>query len=272
MLREVIGPLAQASQAAGLIDQWFFLRYSDPDWHVRVRFHCPGGAQRLYAEFFPLLQAQMAPLLVDGRIWRVQLDTYEREVERYGGASGVLLAEQLFHLDSEAATAIIEQLDGDAGEDARWRLALRSIDMTLNELGFNLAAKQRIMRTIRDAFAQEFHADNALRKQLSDKFRPERKNLELLLDPAQDAASPLAVGLTILDQRTRQAAPIIAALQQRAAAGHLTLSLAELAPSLLHMQVNRLLRSAQRAQELVLYDFLDRLYTSQLARAQGTPP
>ncbi len=170
----------------------------------------------------------------------------EREVERYGGATGVLLAEQLFHVDSEAAAAIIEQLDGDAGEDARWRLALRSIDMTLNELGFSLPIKQRIMRAIRDGFAQEFHVDNAMRKQLSDKFRPERKNLELLLDPAQDAASPLAVGLAILHERTRQAAPVIAVLQQRAAAGDLTLSLAELAPSLLHMQVNRLLRSAQR--------------------------
>jgi hypothetical protein len=34
------------------------------------------------------------------------------------------------------------------------------------------------------------------------------------------------------------------------------------------MHANRLLRSAQRAQELVLYDFLDRLYEGQAARAK----
>jgi hypothetical protein len=40
----------------------------------------------------------------------------------------------------------------------------------------------------------------------------------------------------------------------------------EFGMSCVHMHVNRLLRSAQRAQELVLYELLDRLYTSQAAR------
>jgi len=35
------------------------------------------------------------------------------------------------------------------------------------------------------------------------------------------------------------------------------------------MQANRLLRSAHRHQEFVLYDFLDRIYESQLGRAKG---
>ena len=35
------------------------------------------------------------------------------------------------------------------------------------------------------------------------------------------------------------------------------------------MHANRLLRSEQRAQELVLYDFLARLYDSEVARARG---
>ncbi len=40
------------------------------------------------------------------------------------------------------------------------------------------------------------------------------------------------------------------------------------APSYLHMHANRLLRSAHGAQELVLYDFLCRLYESRAARAR----
>ena len=50
--------------------------------------------------------------------------------------------------------------------------------------------------------------------------------------------------------------------------GALTVSLSELAPSYIHMHVNRLIRSAQRAHELVLYDLLARLYESKLARAK----
>jgi hypothetical protein len=42
--------------------------------------------------------------------------------------------------------------------------------------------------------------------------------------------------------------------------------LTDVAMSYAHMHVNRLLRSAQRAQELVVYELLDRVYSSRAAR------
>ena len=53
-------------------------------------------------------------------------------------------------------------------------------------------------------------------------------------------------------------------------AGRLTCTTEELATNYVHMHANRLLRSAQRAQELFIYDFLFRLYGSIAARA-GRP-
>ena len=50
-----------------------------------------------------------------------------------------------------------------------------------------------------------------------------------------------------------------------------TLPILELVPSYIHLNVNRLIRSAQRAHELVLYDLLVRLYESQVARAKQRP-
>jgi hypothetical protein len=49
----------------------------------------------------------------------------------------------------------------------------------------------------------------------------------------------------------------------------LSAPLPELAPSYLHMYANRLLRSAHRAQELVVYDFLCRLYDARAARVHA---
>jgi hypothetical protein len=67
--------------------------------------------------------------------------------------------------------------------------------------------------------------------------------------------------------------PIVDELRSCARAGRLTVPLPELAVSYLHMHANRLLRSAHRAQELVLYDFLARLYESRAARApRGASP
>jgi thiopeptide-type bacteriocin biosynthesis protein len=77
----------------------------------------------------------------------------------------------------------------------------------------------------------------------------------------------LAAGLAVLRERSSQLAPTVAALAERERLGQLTLS--SLAPSLVHMHVNRLLRSAHRRQELVLYEFLDRLYHARAARARG---
>ncbi|PYV43187.1 MAG: Lanthionine biosynthesis protein LanB, partial [Acidobacteria bacterium] len=124
MLRDVVTPLTEALGQSGAADSWFFIRYGDPDWHLRLRLH--GVPERLQAEALPALQAAVAPLLKEGQIWRMQFDTYEREVERYGGTEGIQLAERLFHVDSEAVLEIMELLEpGDAGLDERWQLVLR---------------------------------------------------------------------------------------------------------------------------------------------------
>jgi hypothetical protein len=33
----VLAPLVRQTFAAGLADRWFFIRFGDPDWYVRVR-------------------------------------------------------------------------------------------------------------------------------------------------------------------------------------------------------------------------------------------
>ena len=78
--------------------------------------------------------------------------------------------------------------------------------------------------------------------------------------------SPIARGLEILNNRYRKLKPLIKEMEIIGQNGELGLSLREMVPSFTHMFVNRLLRSSQRAQELVLYDFLRRLYDSQIAR------
>jgi thiopeptide-type bacteriocin biosynthesis protein len=269
VLRDVVRPVVERVLPAGAADGWFFIRYGDPDWHLRLRFH--GDPARLGGEVLPALQMAAAPLLHDGQLWRVQLDTYEREVERYGGAAGIVLAERLFQADSEAALALAELLAEDARGEVRWRLALVGMDLLLGDLGFDLEARRAVVHRARDAFAAEFHADAEFGHQLAAKFRPERKGLEALLGPAAVADTPYAAALEVLRRRSRALAPMMTGLRACARASRLSVPLTELAPSYLHMHANRMLRSAQRAQELVLYDFLTRLYQSQAARRQGAP-
>lgn len=262
ILREVIGPVTREMQTSGAVDSWFFIRYSDPEPHLRVRFH--GDPRRLTTEVVPALEGAIAPLLADRRLWRMQFDTYDREIERYGGAAAIGLAERMFHADSEAVLAIVEALEGDDGADARWRLAVCGIDMLLGDLCFDAGAQRAVLTQSRDAFIREFGGGKPLRVQLDQKQRAERRSLEKLLG---GAAGDLAPAVAILKRRSEHNAPIVAELRRLEHARRLTAPLAQIAPILIHMQVNRLIRSAQRAHELVLYDLLAAIHDSRAARA-----
>ncbi|MFD4135644.1 lantibiotic dehydratase [Streptomyces goshikiensis] len=84
----------------GTVDRWFYLRYRDPDSHLRLRFH--GDPAALTGELLPRLAAWSDRLAADGLGGRLVLDTYEPELERYGGAAAAAAAERAFHADSVA--------------------------------------------------------------------------------------------------------------------------------------------------------------------------
>lgn len=263
VLAGAIRPLVPSLAEAGA-DRWFFIRYADPHSHLRLRIH--GAPDRLLHETQPLLHRVTAPLLETGQLWRVQFDTYEREVERYGGDEGIRLAEHAFHADSAAVLAIVAQLTGDAGADLRWRAAVRGIDLLFDDLRLTLEQKRAIARQARRSYGREFGAGPEFSREAGRWYRNERPFLEALLDPQRDPPPELAGAMAALHQRSTALAPAAAQLAALADAGRLSAGIGELAMSLAHMHVNRMLRSAQRAQELVLYELLDRAYSSQAAR------
>jgi lantibiotic biosynthesis protein len=140
------------------------------------------------------------------------------------------------------------------------------MDLLLTDLGFDVGTRRAVVRQAREAFAAEFRAGADFKHQLGARFRAERKGLEALPDPTPGDGARPAPGLNVLRRRSERLAPAMAELIAGARAGRLSAPLTELAPSYLHMHANRLLRSAHRAQELVLYDFLSRLYDSQAVR------
>lgn len=265
LLCEEIAPLAREALLAGAARSWFFIRYGDPEWHLRVRLR--GDPEGLRSNVLPRLEQAFGRLVRDGSAWKFQLDTYEREVERYGGDSGIELAEELFFHDSEAVADMLQHLVGDAGADQRWRLMLAGMDRLMDDFGLDLEARLRLAERARDGFAARYQHE-ALRAPLAERVRRERAALERLL-AANDAEGEPPPALAALARRSSPTAALAAELHARERAGRLSAPVVEMLTSFIHMFVNRLSRSAGPEHELVLYDFLTQLYRARRARAAG---
>ena len=222
LLHDVVAPLVADAQL------WFFVRYHDPEAHVRLRIH------------------GQAPPLAKLAGWRVTLDTYEREVERY---RAIAVAEAMFCADSIAALALIDELArADDPERARWLATLRAMDRLLDDLGLDLRAKHAHATRARDLYGDELGLTTEHKKRLGVKFRHDEADIDSALAEPDDA----------LAARSTRNAPLVAALRERA------IEPPDLALPLVHMCVNRRIATSARATELVLYDFLRRCYARKL--------
>jgi thiopeptide-type bacteriocin biosynthesis protein len=255
VLREAIAPILRECA----ISSWFFIRYTDPSSHLRVRVH--GEPLRLIDEVFGALRGALTPKIVDGTVWRLQLDTYEREVERYGGPVGIELSEQIFAADSDAVLSIIGHLVHDDGNQHRCDLAVFGVHRLLCDFGFDAPQKFAVARHMRDAFLREHEVDADFKRQLGSNFRQGRARYESIV---RGEVHP--EGRAAFASRALRVTKVAEELRTARAAGTLSVSISAIAQNCAHLHVNRMLRSEQRAQELVIYDILARLYDAQLAR------
>ena len=264
ILEEIVHPLVQQLQQEQKIAQWFFIRYADPDAHLRLRFRLSDIVH--LAEVMQQMRAALLPFEQAAIFSKTQLDTYHRELERYGGKA-IVQAEQLFHYDSEAVLQFLSLTEGDEREDLRWLWSLRSIDALLDDFQVALPEKLSLLQSMRDSFAQKFKMDKPLKLQLDKKYREYRSAINDML-ALQDPADMFFPLVEILQQRSARNASVVSALREAQEQNSLPLSLTNLLRSCIHMLINRLIPSQAPFHELVLYDFLYREYRSEVARHQ----
>lgn len=257
VLREVVGPTSRRLLRQGVIARWFFIRYADPDEHVRWRLEAAPGASP--SRVRAAVERAMRAVLDGGLVRRTTFDTYEREVERYGGPEAITLAEQWFWADSECTVDVLDALDATTGGD-RWRAAALGVDRQLDDLGLGLDDKAEVMRGVRESFGREFHVDADQRRALADALRPHERALERLLVSGPEPGTPLADVAAALARRGRRSRRALRRVRDLQAAGRLAATATSLAPSYVHMTLNRLFRSEQRLHELVICDFLSQCY------------
>jgi thiopeptide-type bacteriocin biosynthesis protein len=82
---------------------WWYVRYLDPEPHLRMRLHLPDAGA--YGQAAYRVGAWAAGLRDAGLAGRIQFDTYYPETGRYGSGAAMAAAEAAFAADSAAAIA-----------------------------------------------------------------------------------------------------------------------------------------------------------------------
>ncbi|MER6206359.1 lantibiotic dehydratase [Streptomyces sp. NPDC001642] len=128
------------------VPRWWFVRYPDPEHHLRVRLTCAPGTLGSAIE---RIGEWTQKLRHSGLITHVGVETYHPETARFGGPSAIDAAEQYFAADSAAVLAQLATQAGKNAPDARAMTAASMVDIVTGLLDDDAAAMHWLIKRTR---------------------------------------------------------------------------------------------------------------------------
>lgn len=175
-----LSPLIKFLKDNSFIDKWFYLKYSDTGTHLRVRFRVTD--KKYIGEVINMFYKYFEELITNKKIKQIIIDTYCRELERYGGDSLIDASESVFCLDSTWCLKFIEMgNEYPILKTNYWLLALKVCDSYMNAFGLSLEMKEKFSKVNRDHFANEFNANKTQKRKMIGKYKENEIIIEQIL-------------------------------------------------------------------------------------------
>jgi thiopeptide-type bacteriocin biosynthesis protein len=265
-----IASISKKLKKEGIINKWFFIRYADPKNHLRIRFNLSSTTS--FNTLNNLLQKQLSPMVKSGLIWKIQTDTYQRELERYGHET-MELTEDFFYINSEATSGLLKLFSSDTAQENRFIIGLLGVVKLYDAYGYSIQERLSLIEEGAISFGREFGLQNSqkLRDKIKTDYRKLLPQMEFLL-----AAKSTNTGLNlaiytsaerIYKKQNKALLPIAKMFKFNS----YEKSIDELMPSYIHMFVNRFFIDNQRFQELIIYQLLEKYYKAQISRQKYNP-
>jgi thiopeptide-type bacteriocin biosynthesis protein len=266
ILIQHIDKITQRLSKEGVIKKWFFIRYADPKNHLRIRFLLSSSSS--FNALNNMLQKALSPLVKNGLIWKIQTDTYQRELERYGHSS-IELSEDYFHINSEYVLSVLKAISTDETANTRFILGLLGVFKLYEAFGYTIHSALPLIEQGAKSFGNEFgiQRSEALRDKIKDDYRKLSPEIEKALDEKSEH-QVYSKAMTQFNRQIKLCLPLLKQLQKTKYAK----SLDELMPSYIHMFVNRFFTDNQRFHEMMIYQLLEKFYKAKLARAKYNQP
>jgi thiopeptide-type bacteriocin biosynthesis protein len=155
---------------------FFFIPFNDPEFHLRVRFNLTE------IKFYTILTDYIIEYLNnDNNIFSLSLDTYSRELERYG-FKNISLAEAFFSLDSNFVIKNYKYYLSNL-EHYLPIVVIRNINLILNGFNFSLQQRGRLINHIANNYGIEFNMvkGNPLFIQVNKSIKEQKALVENML-------------------------------------------------------------------------------------------
>lgn len=143
----------------GQIRKYFFIRYADPEPHLRVRVQAVRREE--VPQVFSIFVEWCKALRQCGLLSSAAVDTYQRETERYGGPELIQKAEEYFYHDSRAVLSILRKRQVEKVEFNPDYVGISFLVMTLTAFGMSLEQIEKLLseRSSQSEFRKEYQAD-----------------------------------------------------------------------------------------------------------------
>lgn len=250
VLLEKLYPIILNLKEKNLISKWFFIRYKDPHDHLRIRFLCetPDNLSNVIAKLYPVLNG----LLDQDVIWKIQTDTYQREIERYGEKT-IVDSETLFWHDSEMILKYLSIKSSFTKKEMQLLFSFRAIDTFLNSFSLTNTDKLLLMNELQSSFKKEFDVDKILKKEMDKHYREFYQEIQHFLSGT--AINDWQEIFEVIQNNQIQTNKTILSIKDK-----LQIPLSDFLMSHVHMTINRQYTSKQRMYESLIYDHLHRYY------------
>lgn len=264
LLIEVIPDLLKELKDEQIISQWFFVRYSDPKNHIRLRFKLCSLEKREL--LFKTLSNYLNDYTYSDIIWDIQIDTYKRELERYGYDT-IIECENWFHFNSELVLKLLP-IFKDINENDQLIYIMLCINQILNQFQLTLSEKLSFSENQSAMYNKEFNVteNKSVRLKLNNDYRKYTSHIEQVMSlysSSENALIEIIQNLWI--ENERKAIPEINIILNKYIEPSKRL---EILASFIHMFINRMFNANQRNKEMVLYYFLLKYYTSMSAKSK----
>jgi lantibiotic biosynthesis protein len=260
LLCQVLSPLLTTLCQNQQIRKWFYIRYNDPDYHIRLRLLAD---KELAGAVVAAVSRRLKPVLKKRLIDKYNIDVYIRETERYTQKLIRDVEYFFFRSSSLMLSHIRKSARSDMENDFRFDLdiILLSVDELFNAFKLDLARRAAFLNTLYENFYSEFDETKNLKKSLDKKYnelRPELNTIYTSLPLIKKSYGKLIIFYS-------EAAVIIADKIRKLR----TPSAEKMLADLIHMHLNRLFVQNPRRSEMIIYYLLFKHYNALLFKSRS---